>query len=120
MIGQPSCCQRRHPVKSRLMHVEFRNESVNYPNRIVLAYAVVPAPWSKWVLLTVLALHKACHPYYPPKPCRKDSKSSAVGVSVFSHSLESKRTFMSTSRRRQYPLCQFTLPIQDAIRLAVS
>ena len=88
MIGRSSCRPRLHPLKSQRVEVELRNENVNHANWIVFAYAIIPAPRRKWVLLTVLALHKACHPYVPPKPCRKASKSAAVGDVGFSHSLD--------------------------------
>src|SRR6478735_1791544 len=97
MIGRPSCRPRLHPLKPQLVQVQFRNENINYANWIVVAYAIVPAPWRKWVLLTVLALYKARHPCIPPQSCRKDSKSAAVGGLGFSHSLGRKRSLASRS-----------------------
>ena len=67
MIGRPACRRRRHPRKSQGGKVQFVDEDLDHPNRVLLADIILQAVRQQRLLHPIFAIDEPMH-RQPPKP----------------------------------------------------
>src|SRR6185436_20586228 len=78
MIGWPACRCRRHPRKAQAGQVQFVDEDLDHPNRILLVDVILQAMRQQRRLHPVFALNEPMH-RQPPKALKlRDSKADSL------------------------------------------
>src|SRR5262249_1850392 len=67
MIGRPACRRRCHPRKTQARQVQFVDEDLDYPNRVLLADVILKAVRQQRWLHPIFAIDEPMH-CQPPKP----------------------------------------------------
>jgi hypothetical protein len=86
MIGRPAGRQRLDPVEPEAEKIEFIDEDIDRPNRIVVADPVFQALRKQRALAAINTLDKTLHQTLPSKHGR------IITPSTFLHRLDPKRT----------------------------
>jgi hypothetical protein len=83
MIRRPSGRGRSNPIEARSREVEFFNESIDRPNRIVLVNPVFQLFRKQRRLLAINPFNEAPHPI--PRSLPESPRESYMKQAVFTH-----------------------------------
>jgi len=77
MVGRPARRRRRHPGKPQGCEVQFRDEDLDRPNRVLLADIILQAVRQQRLLHPIFAIDEPMHRQAPQSPKLRDSKTAA-------------------------------------------
>src|SRR5260370_42164280 len=77
MVGRPSRRRRRHPGKSQGGKVQFLDEDLDHPNRVLLADIIFQAVRQQRLLHPIFAIDEPMHLQAPEAPKLRDSKAAS-------------------------------------------